>query len=101
MADVFNDYFANVVPREVSSEEIYDFADHPSVKLFEAREVLNSLSFESVSSSYFGKILDYLNPRKAVGVDGISPRLLRLSAPVMADEISKLINYLIDMGTWP
>ena len=47
------------------------------------------------------EILDNLNPRKAVGADGISPRLLRLSAPVMAEEITRLINFLIANRSWP
>ena len=54
-----------------------------------------------VSSSYVKEILDKLNPRKAVGADGISPRLLRLSAPVMAREITGLINFLIANRPWP
>jgi len=33
------------------------------------------------------------NPRKAVGVDGSSPRLLRVATPVLAEEITQLINY--------
>ena len=47
------------------------------------------------------EILDNLNPRKAVGADGISPRLLRLSALVMAEEITRLINFLIANRSWP
>ena len=47
------------------------------------------------------EILDNLNPRKAVGAYGISPRLLRLSAPVMAEEITRLINFLIANRSWP
>ena len=47
------------------------------------------------------EILDYLNPRKAVGADSISPRLLRLLAPVMAEEITSLINFLIASRSWP
>ena len=58
-------------------------------------------TFETVSSSYVKEILDNLNPRKAVGVDGISPRLLRLSAPVMAEEITRFINFLIVNCSWP
>ena len=46
-------------------------------------------------------ILDNLNPRKAVGADGISLRLLRLLAPVMAEEITRLINFLIANRSWP
>ena len=46
-------------------------------------------------------ILDNLNPRNAVGVHGISPRLLRLSKPVMVEEITRLINVLIANRSWP
>ena len=46
-------------------------------------------------------ILNHLNPKKAVGVDGITPRLLRLSAPILADEIAKLINFNISINSWP
>ena len=52
-------------------------------------------TLKPVSSSYVKEILDNLNPRKAVGADGISPHLLRLSEPVMAEEIILLINFLI------
>ena len=54
-----------------------------------------------VSSSYVKEILDKLNPRKAVSADGISPRLLRLSAPVMVREITRLINFLIANRSLP
>ena len=47
------------------------------------------------------EILENLNPPKAVGEDGISLRLLRLSAPVMTEEITRLINFLIANRSWP
>lgn len=34
-------------------------------------------------------------------MDGISPRLLRLAAPVLAEEITQLINCLIINQSWP
>ena len=58
-------------------------------------------TFKPVSSSYVKEILDNLNPREAVGADGISPHLLRPSAPVMAEEITRLINFLIANRSWP
>ena len=58
-------------------------------------------TFKPVSSSYVKEIVDNLSPRKAVGADGISPHLLRLSAPVMAEEITRLINVLIANRSWP
>ena len=63
---------------------------------------MDSFTFNPVNSSYIRVILDdCLNPEKAVGVDGISPRILRLCAPVLADEVTKLINYLICTRSWP
>lgn len=56
-----------------------DFADHPSVKMVAEIEILDNFNFERVSYSCVQEILDSLNRRKAVGVDGISPLLRRFS----------------------
>ena len=55
-----------------------DFADHLSVKLIKERQSMDSFNFAPVDSNYVRGILDNLNTRKAVGVDGIFPRLIRL-----------------------
>ena len=39
--------------------------------------------------------MDHLNPRKEVGVDGISPRIFRLGSPVLAEKVTKLTNFYI------
>ena len=44
---------------------------------------------------YIRNNLDHLNQRKAVGVDGISPRILRLGSPVLAEKVTKLISFYI------
>ena len=61
------------------------------MKSITERKFLENFTFNPVSSSSFRDILDCLNPQKAVGVDGISPRILRLSAPFLADEVTKLV----------
>ena len=63
--------------------------------------MLDLFVFQPVSCGYVREILDNLNPRKAVVVDGISPRLLRLAAPILAEEITQLIHYLIMNQSWP
>ena len=78
-----------------------DFADHPRIKLITENESMDNFNFEPVNSSYVREIISNLNPMKTVGVDRISPRLLRLSAPVLAEEVTKLINYFIANQTWP
>jgi retron-type reverse transcriptase len=60
-----------------------------------------NFNFHAVTTSHVCDILNNLNPKKAVGVDGITPRLLRLSAPILANEIAKLINFNISINSWP
>ena len=55
----------------------------------------SEFNYSPVSTSYICNILDHLNPRKAVGVDGISPRILRLGSPVLAEKVTNLINFCI------
>jgi len=102
VVEVFNNYFASVAVLETHRGSVENFSDHPSVLGITSRQVLeHPFTFEPVSSIYVKEILDNLNPRKEVGADGISPRLLRLTAPVMAEEITRLINFFIANRPWP
>ena len=77
------------------------FATHLSVKLAGDRDTLVNFNFVPVSSSYVSTILHNLDSKKAVGVYGISSFFLRLSAPGIVDEITKLINFFINSQSWP
>ena len=71
-----------------------NFSDHPSARGIASRQVLeHPFTFEPVSSTYVKEILENLNPRKAVGADGISPRLLRLAAQVLAGRLHALLTF--------
>jgi len=102
VVEVFNNHFASVAVPEIHRGSVENFSDHPSVLGIASRKVLeHPFTFEPVSSSYVKVILDNLNPQKKVGADGISPRLMRLSAPVMAEEVTHLINFLTANRSWP
>ena len=47
------------------------------------------------------EILSNLNVRKPAGPDGITPKLLKIAAPVIAKPMTKLFDYCIDVGEWP
>ena len=89
VAEVFSDYFANIIQLEHRSDT--DYTDHPSINVRFSSE----FNYSPVTTSYIRNILDHLNLRKAVGVDGISPRILRLGSPVLAEVVTKLINFCI------
>ena len=39
-----------------------------------------------------------LNVSKSAGLDGVSPKLLKIAAPVIAGPMTKLFSYCIDVG---
>ncbi|CAH3031388.1 unnamed protein product, partial [Pocillopora meandrina] len=51
-----------------------------SIKAISKRQFTGEFNYSPINTSYIRKILDHLNPRKTVGVDGISPQLLRLGS---------------------
>ena len=71
VAEVSNDYFANIAETGDNTDWLADFSDHSSVKSITERKFLDNFSFNPVNSSCIRDISDRLNPRKAVGVDGI------------------------------
>ena len=80
VAEMFNEYFSKVTGSEGDCLEMEDFKDHARVIAITKRNVLHNFTFKPVAENYIRKILHNLNPRKAVGCDNISQRLLRLSA---------------------
>ena len=55
----------------------------------------------TASKSYMKGIIEKLTPVKAVACDFMSQRLLRLSAPVITQSPTKLINHFITNRLWP
>ena len=102
VAEAFNDYFCEVAEFEGNRMDMEDFTGHPSIKSISEKEKMEqSFNFHTVNCGYIMEILDKLNPRKAVGCDNISQRLLRISAPAISQPLTTLINYFIEHCVWP
>lgn len=93
MAKVFSHYFANTIQLEHRCDT--DYTDHPCIKAITNLRFSSEFNYSPVSTSYIRNILDHLNPRKAVGVDGISLWILRSGSPVLAEKVTKLTNFCI------
>ena len=93
VAETFNNYFVEVAGSSGDDKTIEEFDNHPSTKAITERVTLNQFTFQTVNVEYVRKILNNLEPKKSVGVDDKSPRLLKLSAPAIANAVTELINY--------
>ena len=78
-----------------------DFSSHASVVNIETKAPKLNFYFHPVSVARVSEILSNINVRKSVGPDRISPKLLKIAAPVIAGPMTKLFNYCIDVGEWP
>ena len=101
VAETFNNYFCEVARSDGDCKEMVEFVDHPSVKVIAEKTRDNCFNLVPVDVSYIRKILDSLDPREADDCDKIPQRLLRLSSPVIAEPITRLINYFITNRQWP
>ncbi len=60
-----------------------------------------SFNIPLVDYKYVLKELLSLEDGKAVGLDGLPPKLLRIAAPVIATHITRIFNVLITSGIYP
>ena len=81
---LLNDYFCDVAESDGAQMSVEEFKDHPrlvSGRLLNISHLLAIFDFQLIDVQYVkGKLLK-LNPRKAVGCDNISQRLLRITVP--------------------
>ena len=102
VVEAFNHFFCEVAECDGNRMDMEDFTGHPSImSICEKRKMEQSFNFHTVNCRYTMKILDKLNPRKAIDCDNISQRLLRISAPAIAQPLTTLINYFIEHCVWP
>ena len=62
---------------------------------------LTSFSLAEVDQSSIDKLLKEIKTDKATGLDGISNKLLKLSAPFISKSITDLFNFSIQTNTFP
>lgn len=82
VAETLNDYFCDVAVSDGAQMSVEEFKDHLSVrKIAEHLAPVSNFDFQLIEVEYVKGILLKLNPRKAVGCDNISQRLLALQLP--------------------
>ena len=100
IAEAFNDYFSNIASTlQVDSRSIPDLS--PLANFIENRIPPNvSFELKPINRLIVQKELQALQP-KAVRLDGVGQRILKLSAPIIASSVSKIINTSITSGKFP
>ena len=103
IADSFNDYFANISSSILQNMPAYnEYVNKDLEDFINAKTHINT-TFEipPVTEAYVLKQLQLLKDGKAVGLDGLSSRLLRIASPIIASPLTKLMNLSINTGLFP
>ena len=100
LANSFNNFFVNIAAKlkePIASSNHDKLKDFCKSKLPEnTKFIINNIEKDKVLYQ-----LTTLDSSKATGIDGIGPRLLKLAAPYIADDIAYICNQSINKSTFP
>ena len=77
------------------------YFDHPSTIAIKDRIPEQTFNCRPVEHDYILSTIANLDEKKSTGVDGISAALHKISAPVITQSVTRLINHLICGQAWP
>ena len=103
IADSFNDFFANIATNILENTPRSSSYTNEALEQFINSKTTENTHFEIplITEATVQKHLHSLADGKAVGLDGLSPRLLCTAAPVITAPLTKLINLSITTGIFP
>ena len=117
VADVMNNFYVNIaahigadvtVPTldsdisDYISRSILQFSNHPCiVTINESFSKSNDFCFKPITFSEMSNALSKLDASKAIGYDGIPPKVLKLSCTVLDIPLTNLFNGCIVKGVFP
>ena len=100
LAKLFNNYFVNVASK--LQEPIIN-SEFEYLNTFVESKVPNDVEFKIplTNAAFVNTFLSNLNISKSTGLDNIGPKILKLSANIIAPSLVYIINKSITSGTFP
>ena len=103
IANAFNEFFVSVASKFRTSGESDQEPEEKVLKEFVRTRISTAITFDTpkITPSFIGKYLSHLQTKKAAGLDGISPRLLRAVNSPIVESLAKVINLCLSKATFP
>ena len=124
LVEIFNEHYINIVEKSsgikpvnvTMMHNIFDndtainviieaYQNHPSVtkikEIIVKNTIKRSFKFDSVPKPYIRTLLKNIHIKRATGVDRIPPKLVKLSANILSEPLTKAINDSLTMGIFP
>ena len=122
LSQIFNKHYINIVEKscgnkpnkigttlgslndsDVIDRIIKSYQNHPSVLKTKNKfgSDLNSFDFQQIKAPEVKKLLKEIDIKKAVGVDTIPPKLIKIGADIIAEPLTQAINCCLRQGIFP
>ena len=86
----------------VINEIVQHYSKHPNtLKILKIRENFEQFQFNRVTTSEIYKLLKNVDDKRATGKDQIPPKLVKISAEVLSQQLQDAINSSISKGFFP
>ena len=106
VAEYLSEYFSSMA-KGIGGEQVDDlteghFIEHSSLHLISSHmaESNDSFCFRPVNHYEVKDALENLNTRKAIGYEGLQPRILKIVGEELAPSLTRTLNTSIEHGTW-
>ena len=111
VCNTFNSHFANCANSIGFSEPLKDsesvhdivsqFKNHSSITSIKDKKFVSQFNFTEVSLDHVSELLSKVNIKKSTGSDKITPRIFKLSSPILCQPLTDLINISIKSSIFP
>ena len=121
LSQIFNKHYINIVEKSCGNKigttlgslndsdvidriiKSYQNQNHPSVLKIKNKfgSDLNSFDFQQIKAPEVKKLLKEIDIKKAVGVDTIPPKLIKIGADIIAEPLTQAINCCLRQGIFP
>ena len=97
IAEGFNEYFSNIGPDLASNIDYSNYNFEMQVKNAKSEFA----AFQHVTVSHVSRLLHGLSSNKAIGIDKISCKIIKLAAPVISGSLTLIFNQAITLSSFP
>ena len=109
LSQIFNKHYINIVEKrslndsDVIGRIIKSYQNHPSVLKIKNKfgSDLNSFDFQQIKAPEVKKLLKEIDIKKAVGVDTIPPKLIKIGADIIAEPLTLATHCCLRQGIFP
>ena len=121
LADIFVDFYTNIVqhttgkpPKDISNSMsagtstdsiiahiIESYKNHPSVTKIREMSAIKPFSFRKINIEEAKHVIRGLDPKKAIGFDTISAKILKDIGDILAEPVLIIFNMMIDEDVFP